>query len=66
MKSPRLGLGAWLALVASLWLGFAPARRGAGFVVALVLPAAVLGAAAWCGPRGWANARSSVTRRRAL
>lgn len=51
-----LGLGAWLALVASLWLGFAPARRGPAFVAGLVLPALLLGATAWWS--AWLGQRS--------
>ena len=51
-----LGLGAWLALVASLWLGFAPPRRSASFVIGLVLPSLLLGAAAWWS--AWLGQRS--------
>ncbi|HWA26781.1 MAG TPA: hypothetical protein VG734_14075 [Lacunisphaera sp.] len=50
-----LGLGAWLALVAALWLGFAPAPRRAWFLGGLVLPALALaviaGVSAWQGQR---------------
>lgn len=51
-----LGLGAWLVLVASLWLGFDPPRRGTRFVVGLVLPSVLLGAAAWRS--AWLGQRS--------
>jgi hypothetical protein len=42
-----LGLGSWLVLAVSLWLGFAPPERPVRLAVALVLPAAVIAATAW-------------------
>jgi hypothetical protein len=51
-----VGLGAWLVLVASLWLGFAPAGRRLVFWGGLILPALVLGLAAWWS--AWQGQRS--------
>jgi len=51
-----LGLGAWLALVASVWLGFAPAQRPVRLVAGLGLPALLLGRAAWWS--AWLGQRS--------
>ena len=51
-----LGLGAWLALVVSVWLGFAPALRPGRLVAGLVAPALVLGVAAWWS--AWLGQRS--------
>lgn len=51
-----LGLGAWLALVAGVWLGFAPTPRRAWLVGGVVVPA--LGLAAVAGVSAWQGQRS--------
>jgi hypothetical protein len=51
-----IGLGAWLALMVSLWLGFAPATRGPAFLAGVIVPAALLGAVAWWS--AWLGQRS--------
>ncbi|HKB57092.1 MAG TPA: hypothetical protein VKC51_05830, partial [Lacunisphaera sp.] len=51
-----VGLGAWLVLMVSLWLGFAPAGRRALFTGGLTLPALVLGVSAWWS--AWQGQRS--------
>lgn len=48
--------GAWLVLVVSLWLGFAPVARHAYFIGGLILPAVVLGVSAWWS--AWQGQRS--------
>lgn len=51
-----VGLGAWLVLVVSVWLGFAPTVRPLVVVGGLVLPALVLGVPAWRS--AWTGQRS--------
>ncbi len=51
-----LGLGAWLVLVAGLWLGFDAGERRGVLAAGLVLPAVVLGATAWV--TAWQGNRS--------
>jgi hypothetical protein len=51
-----VGLAAWLALVASLWLGFGGDMRAPRSAAMLLLPAAVLGIAAWVS--AWQGQRS--------
>ncbi len=51
-----LGLGAWLVLVTSLWLGFDMPRRRGMFVAGLVVPAVFIGVTAWCS--AWSGQRS--------
>jgi hypothetical protein len=51
-----LGLGAWLALLVSVWLGFGPTQRPVRLAVGLVLPALLLGGAAWWS--AWLGQRS--------
>ncbi|MBI2517731.1 MAG: hypothetical protein HYV95_12575 [Opitutae bacterium] len=51
-----VGLGAWLVLAASLWLGFAPTRRRAVFLGGLLLPALALGFTGWRS--AWLGQRS--------
>lgn len=51
-----LGLGAWLALAVSLWLGFEVRERRAAFLAGVLLPATVLGLAAWLS--AWVGQRS--------
>lgn len=53
-----VGLGAWLVLATSLWLGFAPTRHRAIFLGGLLLPALVLGVTAWRS--AWAGQRSQL------
>jgi hypothetical protein len=51
-----VGLGAWLVLVCSLWLGFGANARRPVWVAGLVVPAALLGGAAWWD--AWRGLRS--------
>ena len=51
-----LGLGAWLVLLAGVWLGFGAPSRKVVFAAGLVLPALLLGAAAWRS--AWLGQRS--------
>jgi hypothetical protein len=51
-----LGLGAWLVLLVSVWLGFAPAGRRAVFAGGFLLPVLVIGLAAWWS--AWQGQRS--------
>ena len=51
-----LGLGAWLVLATSLWLGFAPTGHRVIFAGGFILPALVLGFAAWWA--AWMGLRS--------
>lgn len=51
-----LGLGAWLALITAVWLGFNGPARGAAFVAGLLLPAVIIGGAAWLS--AWRGQRS--------
>ncbi len=50
-----VGLGAWLVLITSLWLGFGGKPRGL-FVGGLVVPALLLGVTAWIS--AWSGQRS--------
>ena len=51
-----IGLGAWLVLVVSLWLGFAPAGRRVVFLGGVIVPAVALGVSAWWS--AWQGQRS--------
>ncbi len=51
-----VGLGAWLVLGCSLWLGFGADAPRRAWIAGLVLPALVLGAAAWWN--AWQGLRS--------
>ncbi len=51
-----LGLGAWLVLAVSVWLGFAPTLRPGWLTAGIVLPALLLGAASWAS--AWQGQRS--------
>lgn len=51
-----LGLAAWLVLVTSLWLGFDGQGRRGIFLSGLILPALLLGGAAWWS--AWMGQRS--------
>lgn len=51
-----VGLGAWLVLVASVWLGFGGNVRRPGFLPGLLLPAVIIGCAAWTS--AWQGQRS--------
>jgi hypothetical protein len=51
-----VGLGAWLVLTVSVWLGFAGTAGRPAFLPGLVLPAAVIGGAAWIS--AWQGQRS--------
>lgn len=56
MDIAYIALGGWLALVVALWLGFALPARGPWFWSGIVVPASVIGAAAWDG--AWRGQRS--------
>jgi hypothetical protein len=51
-----VGLGAWLVLVCSLWLGFGAEARRPVWIAGLIVPAVLLGAAAWSN--AWRGLRS--------
>jgi hypothetical protein len=51
-----LGLGAWLVLMVSLWLGFAPAMPRIAFLAGVILPAVLIGLSAWWS--AWEGQRS--------
>lgn len=51
-----IGLAAWIALLTSVWLGFAPAGRPLLFTAGFVLPVLVFGMAGWYS--AWLGQRS--------
>lgn len=51
-----LGLGAWLALVTSLWLGFDGQGRRGFFIAGLMIPALLIGVTGWWS--AWSGQRS--------
>jgi hypothetical protein len=51
-----VGLAAWLVLVVSVWLGFATVPRRGALILGVLLPAAVIGTAAW--QSAWQGQRS--------
>ena len=51
-----IGLGAWLALAVSVWLGFAPSVRRTVFIGGVIVPAVILGLTAWRS--AWLGQRS--------
>lgn len=51
-----VGLGAWLVLVTSLWLGFDVQKRRGLLVAGVIVPAVFIGGTAWCS--AWTGQRS--------